>query len=508
MLARINSAPWLSTCLEGKLRFVTSIFVSRLLPVRFLALFGGCVLTFVGSPAQVISGQQPLMRVLVLEAQSLRIRSDGFRPLLVSGAWPGFKKLRGFNLLANSGNFKLLIDGRSDEGLSLGRGVELRIKSYDPRGIWLGKRRYRGELRVKLHPKNLQVVNYLGVENYLESVVGSEMPKSWPMAALKAQAVAARTYALKTLGKSGAYDIKSSEANQVYLGVESETSSTRRAVRSTRSLVLVHGGKLINAVFHSSSGGTTEASGEVWKYQLPYLISVKDHDHHSPGRKWEKRFQPKQLRAAFQEIMGVTNIQVLTTSPTGRIRKAKVSGPGGNLVLTGKELRHRLGLKSTLVQFETSPFVPLKNNYLDSEFIGFKNENVAFILNAEVSEKNSLNMILSETKKFNAYATTNLPLKSPPLPGIALKTPPPLPPTSDNNNQVVLLAKGSGAGHGVGLSQWGAYGLAKKGANFREILSHFYQGVEIRPYKELRSLSRGIPSRMSSIWRDDMKKVL
>ena len=77
----------------------------------------------------------------------------------------------------------------------------LRIRSRDSRGIWLGKRRYRGELRVYVRDGQLKVVNHLGLEKYLVSVVGSEMPKSWPMDALKAQAIAARTYALQQQGK-------------------------------------------------------------------------------------------------------------------------------------------------------------------------------------------------------------------------------------------------------------------------------------------------------------------
>ena len=194
-------------------------------------------------------------------------------------------------------------------------------------------------------------INQLGIETYLPSVVGSEMPSKWPLAALQAQAVAARTYALRQRGSKGDFDVRATVSSQVYKGIESETPSTLEAVATTRSLVLVHGGRLINAVFHSSSGGATEPSGEVWRTQLPYLVSVADHDDHSPVHRWNQRFDALELRRRFQETGGVDQLSVLATSSTGRVRSARIQGPRGSLVLTGRELRQRLGLKSTMVQF-------------------------------------------------------------------------------------------------------------------------------------------------------------
>ena len=96
------------------------------------------------------------------------------------------------------------------------------------------------------------------------------MPAKWPLEALKAQAIASRTYALKQKGNP-LYDIDSTQSNQVYNGLESKTYKTSRAVRSTRSLVLTYKNKLISALFHSSSGGMTENSQDVWKNEYPYL---------------------------------------------------------------------------------------------------------------------------------------------------------------------------------------------------------------------------------------------
>ena len=282
------------------------------MPFRGWGVAGGLLLIATITPLEPLNAaQEKTLRVLVLDSTQIRFRADGNKPLLVIGIGPNQRRVSTLKVRKINGRFSLAMNGSSSRWLYLPSNRQLKIKSKDPRGIWLGKRRYSGDLWVFVVDGRLKVVNYVGIERYLVSVVGSEMPKSWPMAALKAQAVAARTYALQQVGRNGFYDINSTEANQVYLGLESETESTRKAVDSTRSLVLTHKGKLINAVFHSSSGGATEASGLVWKRQMPYLVSVPDHDQHSPFSDWQVKFDPKQLKAAFSGVGSVKNIQVL-----------------------------------------------------------------------------------------------------------------------------------------------------------------------------------------------------
>ena len=190
------------------------------------------------------------------------------------------------------------------------KNFNLIIKNNDNRGIWYKNRRYAGELRVLLNDEKLNIINHLKLEKYLKSVVGSEMPKEFPLAALQAQAIAARTYALKLLGKNELFDIHSTQASQVYLGLESETAKINRAVRSTSSLALFYENKLIDAVFHSSSGGRTENSGQVWKYQLPYLISVIDYDQNSTKYRWLKNLVSAELDKIFPDLGGLNSIQI------------------------------------------------------------------------------------------------------------------------------------------------------------------------------------------------------
>ena len=452
----------------------------------------------VGFDQRVVqAAQEPSMRVLLSQASVVRLRADGDQPFLVRGLGRSDQGMRSMEVSLLAG--RLTISGQLSDGSSrsIAARSAIEVQSDDPRGIWLGSRRYRGRLQFLVRRGQVQVINHIGIETYLTSVVGSEMPHRWPLPALQAQAVAARTYALRQCGKAGDFDVKASVSSQVYLGVESETPSTIEAVESTRSLVLVHAGRLINAVFHSSSGGATEPSGEVWRNQLPYLVSVADHDQHSPVHRWNKRFDDDALRDLFRETGGVKRLQVLKTSSTGRVRTARVQGPRGSLVLTGRELRQRLGLKSTMVQFE--------------------------LINGSTESATASAIATAQTAP---QAATQA---APPLIGLwqdsasgpdtsssssgrlaSLLPPPPLPPLNPSAfnqprprlrvGEVVLEARGQGFGHGVGMSQWGAHGLALQGADFRQILLHYYRGAEIRPYRSSDDPTVALRLRSESAW--------
>jgi stage II sporulation protein D len=342
----------------------------------------------------------------------------------------------------------------------------------------------------------LRVINHLPLEQYLASVVGSEMPASWPQAALRAQAVAARTYVLRQRKPRALFDVTATTASQVYRGLEAETASTREAVAATRGQVLLFDGGLLDAVFHSSSGGaSTENSGEIWNQQLPYLVSVPDLDDLSPVQNWQQTLAPELLRKAFGEIGGALRIEVLTTSTSGRIRQARVIGPSGTLLLSGTQLRSRLGLRSTLVRFESLPLDPATNRPLDpaaqptwttlpsslklapnnmtsgSKMPGNAIPGNTALGYAELGNAISGNMI---TGNNNSASLASLLPPPPLLPAIE---PDPL-----QLRAPTLLAIGRGFGHGVGMSQWGAYGLARRGEDYQRILLHYYRGSELRPY--------------------------
>lgn len=196
----------------------------------------------------------------------------------------------------------------------------------------------------------LNAINVLDVEDYLMSVLPSEMPSQWSAEALKAQAIAARSYAIANLGKHGSdgYDLKATVEDQVYQGICSERVATNDAVSSTTGLVLKHRGKVVSAFFHSTSGGCTELSEHVWGRSLPYLRSVVDFDDNSPNFSWSRTVTNADMNAAFGKDVGrVTSITIRSRAPSGRVKEAVINGTTGSRTLTGGGLRLALKLPSS-----------------------------------------------------------------------------------------------------------------------------------------------------------------
>ena len=149
------------------------------------------------------------------------------------------------------------------------------------KGFLATKRKwYRGDIVIYNVQGRLTVVNLLPLEEYLMGVVPSEMPSKWNLEAHRAQAIAARSYALANLGKysSHGYDLKDTPQDQAYGGASAETPQTTYAVLTTKGEVLTYDDKIIPAYYHASSGGKTIEAGEVWSHDLPFIKSVEGHD--------------------------------------------------------------------------------------------------------------------------------------------------------------------------------------------------------------------------------------
>ena len=365
------------------------------------------------------AAREPLIRVLISKNRNLRIRSDKSIPLIIKGQKFSNKKIKGLTVKKENNTTSLFFDKNKQKIYDLKNKVKLVVKSSDGRGIWVGQKRYSGILNLLVLESEILVINILGIEKYLSSVVGSEMPAKWPLEALKAQAIASRTYALKQKGNP-IYDIDSTQKNQVYNGLESRTFKTVRAVRSTRSLVLTYKNKLINALFHSSSGGMTENSQDVWKNEYPYLSSVRDFDRNNPKLQWKKKFSSGELQKLFPEIGGIKKIEILNITNTGRVKNVKIFGKYGSDQISGVDIRKRMNLKSTFMRFK---FIKDKKYISDND-------------------------------------------------------------NSNNPIEKTLIVFGQGSGHGVGMSQWGARYMASKGQKAERILKHFYKGVRIKPFSK------------------------
>jgi stage II sporulation protein D len=277
-----------------------------------------------------------------------------------------------------------------------------------------GTQWYRGRALIVPTSGGLTAVNYVDLDQYLYSVVGSEMPTSWHPEALKAQAVAARSYALfqRQTSANTVFDVGDTPRWQAYGGADQETSSTIAAVDATAGQVMTYDGQIINAVFHSSSGGHTENVEDVWVQPLPYLRGVPDFDQDAPVYQWVETFTADQLR---QRITGIGNILSFTPERlvgNRRVDTMRVRGDQGSREISGDDLRQALGLKSTF--FRVIP----------------QGEQVASAGNV---------------------------------------------PTAPVSFQIA----GQGFGHGLGMSQYGAYGLARRGYSYQQIVSYYYTGATL-----------------------------
>ena len=161
----------------------------------------------------------------------------------------------------------------------------IEIKNVTSAGfVYAKKRWYRGNLIIKNSGGRLIVINELPLEEYLQGVVPSEMPPRWNVEAHKAQAIAARSWAITNMNKriKRGYNLTDGPMDQAYKGANFETAKTNFAVQATRGIVMTYGNKIITAYYHASSGGHTKGSGAVWSKDLPYLKSVEGYD-------WGKR---------------------------------------------------------------------------------------------------------------------------------------------------------------------------------------------------------------------------
>ncbi len=246
------------------------------------------------------------------------------------------------------------IDGSSRNKLVINAGSvvgrPLRVRASDG-FIEVNGKKYRGwvELRKKRNAR-LQIINDLDIEDYLPGVVSSEIPSGWEYEAVKAQAVAARTYALyqkKTAGRRP-YHIHATVNDQVYEGRNAERPESIRAVRDTRGMVIVYEGELIPAFYHASCGGHTEDAFELWGIDAPYLRGVDcECQNISRYGLWEKRIGKVQVMKALQKLGrrtdDISGMSIQGITPAGRVKSISVETSRGKITVPAESLRAALG---------------------------------------------------------------------------------------------------------------------------------------------------------------------
>jgi stage II sporulation protein D len=216
---------------------------------------------------------------------------------------------------------------------------------------------YRGALETvptESQAGSLNVVDALTVDNYVKGVVPNESPPSWPMAELKAQAVASRSFAL-TAGVGGnGFDLYADTRSQVYKGLESEYASSNEAAEQTRGQVLMYGGKIAETLFSACSGGHTESIQNVFGGPaIPYLQGVPDpYDYYCPLHKWTLKFSGPEISSKLGVKGQLKQVVVTKTGITPRIITARLVSTGGVSTVTGTDLESALGGYATWMTFE------------------------------------------------------------------------------------------------------------------------------------------------------------
>jgi SpoIID/LytB domain len=289
--------------------------------------------------------------------------------------------------------------------------------------IKLNDREYRGIIEFGFYDTNkIMAVNILSLNEYLYGTVPSEMPASWPQEALKAQAVACRTYTLTKLKSHKYYDVCDLTHCQVYLGVKNESQTVNKLIHETKNICIYYNDKLIDAVFFSSSGGVTENAENVWSNSVEYLKSKVELNEQNP-KIWTREFKSSQLKQLLAEnkidIGDVLGVEILEYAPSDRVNKISIIGTNGQKVLAKEEIR--------------SFFAKSKGGSLESRM----------------------------------FTVTN-------------KIPDSLDEDNSKNLDCTIIFQGRGWGHAVGMSQYGAKGMAQMGFKFDDILKYYYTGVQVK----------------------------
>ncbi|MBR2916847.1 MAG: SpoIID/LytB domain-containing protein, partial [Clostridia bacterium] len=325
---------------------------------------------------------------------------------------------------------------------------------------------YRGGFDFKAVSGGITAVNVVELDDYLYGVISREMSPSWPKEALKTQAVCARNFALSKLGRhsDSGFDLCNTVCCQAYSGVDYEAEGSYAPVDETSKEVLLYEDELVQAVYSSSMGECTENVKNVWGSNFPYLVSVsneyEDTENINNGI-WENTLS----KARATEIMNskgynigtVTDITALEYSDAGRVIRLEVKGTKGSEIFT-KERCRTIFAEATLSQMYTIS---------GGGKISYP---TVYTLGANGKKSISLDKIcvLGAEGETSFYAigkggTSKLEGKT----------------AGDD-----FIFSGQGWGHGVGMSQYGAKGMAEAGFTYEEILTHYYQGTHLESFAE------------------------
>ena len=375
------------------------------------AMFFGCAAPFYGSSKNT---PDTFIRVAIIQNEdSITLKNAGDKIELSYGSQK--KSMLSCSILKAANGKVYLSD------TPLGTSVYIRKPANSNRATLNGKN-FAGEIKISAKGSKLTAIETLPMEQYLLGVVGSEMPPSWALEALKSQAVIARSFAYSKKNSSKEYDITATTADQVYKYPAVLNENVKKAVQQTAGMILTYNKKIIMTYFHSYCGGTTENPANVWEnfkkgrieVPAPYKKTVKD--------LYCKKTAPENLKSWSFGISSdsALNLAKKTNPAASKVKKIKI----------GKKTKSGRALYLTA--------------YTDA---GQTNIDLA-----------SLRAIIGAAKIKSTFIT------------------------SVQKTKGGWTISGKGNGHGIGLCQYGAKGMADSGKNYKQILKYYYPGTKIEKY--------------------------
>jgi len=346
------------------------------------------------------------------------------------------------------------------------RGAQVRESSGGQ--LRLGAYSYRGVIEFRPVGNRITAINVICPEEYLFGVLPMEMSYHFHMEALKAQAIASRTFMMYRIGAAEhahqGFHLCDGTHCQSYRGAYREHVNTTQAVSETRGLMIYYDNAVILAVYFASSGGSTDNSENVWVQNRPYLRAVQDPIEHDPVT-WNRTFTRAQLDTALQNanvnIGSATGLSITQTGIFGRVQELTIEGTAGE---------HRLRAEAIRTFFTPIGGVLMSRNFYIE---GVRQQAPAVsITDGQRVVISSLDTLHWRNHLGNMLSAEIVYVSD----GINLRRIE----TSLAGSDSGLTLNGRGWGHGVGMSQRGAHGMARAGYTYRQILHHFYTNVEIR----------------------------
>jgi stage II sporulation protein D len=320
--------------------------VLRLIEIRIFLVVFLVVAAFVvlaGRSSNAALPADTIRVAIVKNAPGITVDGDGLLAMRENGAAIALKT----PVVVKAGRDEVTVDGVAYR----------RLVFSAASAVYINGKPYRGIAEIRFYDKGLLAVNELPLEDYLVGLINCEISSTWPIEAIKAQAVIARTYAVnrREARRNALFDLESSVIDQVYNGCEIEDNRARRGVSETAGKVLAYNGAVIQAFYHSSCGGKTEAAENVWGTSIPYLKGVDcQYCKLSPSSAWDQKLSLKELeerlKTAGFKATSLIDIRAGVRNNRGRLKNVIAVTPRGEVAIPGDQFRKAVGygiIKST-----------------------------------------------------------------------------------------------------------------------------------------------------------------